>query len=67
MWTKVWAYIKYVAKAVMAVAVPILWEAVPEIVTALQGTFADSPLMSIILGGIAVYLVRNGPDPKTTT
>lgn len=62
-WTKIRGYINYAAKAVVAVAVPILWEAVVEIASALQGTFADNPLVSAALGAIAVWFARNGPKP----
>lgn len=58
------AYVKYVAKAIAAIAVPILWEAAIEIVEVAQGSFADEPYVSLILGAIAVYLVRNGPKPE---
>lgn len=63
MWLKLWGYVKYVAKAVAAVAVPILWEAAVEIIEALQGTWADNVTVSALLGALAVYLVRNGPKP----
>lgn len=63
MWTKIKGYIRYSAKAVYAVAVPLLWEAVIEIITALQGTFVDNPLVSAALGAIAVWFARNGPKP----
>ena len=62
--SKVLDYIKYVAKAVVAIAVPVLWESAIEIINGLQGTWADNPLVTTALAAIAVFMVKNGPKPS---
>lgn len=57
-------YIKYAAKAAVAVAIPILFEALVQIVDALQNSFADNPIATAVLTALGVFLVRNGPKPS---
>lgn len=63
MWQKVWAYIKYVAKVVWGVGLPIAYEAAVELVDALQGSFIDQPYITFVLGAIGIFLAKNGPKP----
>lgn len=48
-------------KAVMALAVPLLWAALIDLVDALQGTFADEPIVAILLTTLAVWAKSNRP------
>lgn len=60
---KVSAYVKYVAKVVWGVGLPILQLALVELIDGLQGSFVDSPIMGLVIGGLGVFFAKNGPKP----
>jgi len=59
---KTWAFITASWKAVVALAIPIIWEAGVQLVDGLQGTFVDNTYALAVLTSVGVWLKAN----KTT-
>lgn len=60
---KVLGWIKYVAKIVWGVGLPILYMALVDLISALEGSFVDSPVATLVLSALGIFFAKNGPKP----